>query len=159
MLAKTAGLSGLLIVAFFGFAAGRAEQDKDSGHKEASDAITAVLTSQQGAWNRGDITTFLEGYWKSPELTFSGPNGIIRGYDGVLERYQKSYPNIQAMGELQFSGLEIRMLASDSALVLGRWHLTRKVGDVGGVFTLVLTRFPDGWRIIHDHTSTQKLTP
>jgi ketosteroid isomerase-like protein len=159
MLARTAGLSVLLIVAFFGFEAGRAEQDKDSGQKEAVKAITAVLTAQQAAWNRGNIATFLEGYWKSPELTFSGPNGIVRGYEGVLERYQKSYPDIQAMGELQFSGLEIRMLGSDSALVLGHWHLTRKIGDVGGVFTLVLQRFPEGWRIIHDHTSTQKLTP
>jgi len=159
MLARTTGLSVLLIVAFLGFGAGYAGQDKNSGHDEASEAITAVLTAQQGAWNRGDITTFLEGYWKSPELTFSGPNGIVRGYDGVLERYQKSYPNMQAMGELQFSGLEIRMLGSDAALVLGHWQLTRKVGDVGGVFTLVLKRLPEGWRIIHDHTSTQKLTP
>ena len=159
MLARTAGLLVLLVVAFFGLKAGSAGQDKDSGHKEASEAITAVLTAQQAAWNRGDIATFLDGYWKSPELTFSGPNGIVRGYDGVLERYQKSYPDIQTMGELQFSGLEIRMLGSDTALVLGHWQLTRKVGDVGGVFTLVLKRMPEGWRIIHDHTSRQKLTP
>jgi hypothetical protein len=100
MLARTAGLSVLLTVAFFGFDAGRAGQDTNSGHKEASAAIAAVLTAQQAAWNRGDITTFLEGYWKSPELTFSGPNGTVRGYEGVLERYQKSYPDVQTMGEL-----------------------------------------------------------
>ena len=68
-------------------------------------------------------------------------------------------PDKQAMGELQFSGLEIRMLGRDSAMVLGHWHLSRKLGDVGGVFTLIFQRFPAGWRIIHDHTSAQKLTP
>jgi beta-aspartyl-peptidase (threonine type) len=57
------------------------------------------------------------------------------------------------MGHLDFSGLEFPLLKPDAALVLGHWHLTRDKGDVGGVFTLVLQRFPEGWRIIHDHTS------
>jgi ketosteroid isomerase-like protein len=122
-------------------------------------AIRQVLETQQSAWNRGDIPTFLEGYWKSPELTFSGSSGIVRGYDGVLDRYLKSYPDRQAMGELQFSGLEIRMVGPDAALVLGKWHLKRSNGDVGGVFTLVFERFTVGWRIIHDHTSAQKEAP
>ena len=159
MLARTAGLSVLLIVVAFGFEVSRAGQDKASGANEAPDAIRAVLTAQQTAWNHGDIPTFLEGYWRSPELTFSGTNGIVRGYQGVLERYQKAYPDKQAMGELQFAGLEIRMLGPDSAMVLGHWQLTRRLGDVGGVFTLIFQRFPAGWRIIHDHTSAQKLTP
>jgi len=122
----------------------------------SEDAIRQVLATQQAAWNRGDIPTFLKGYWSSPELTFSGSNGTVRGYDGVLERYRKSYPDRQSMGELDFSGLEIRMLGEDSALVLGKWHLTRSGGDVGGVFTLVFRHFAEGWRIIHDHTSAQK---
>ena len=125
----------------------------------AAEAIKAVLNTQQAAWNRGDIPTFLEGYWNSPELTFSGSNGIVRGYGGVLERYQKAYPDKDSMGELEFSGLEVHMLSPDSALVLGHWHLIRKEGDAGGVFTLIFQRFPVGWRIIHDHTSAQKLTP
>jgi ketosteroid isomerase-like protein len=123
-------------------------------------AIREVLLTQQTAWNQGDIPAFLEGYWNSPELTFSGSDGTVRGYDGLLERYRKSYPDKAAMGELQFSGLEIRILASDAALVLGHWHLKRVSADVGGVFTLVLRRFPTvGWRIIHDHTSRQGQTP
>ena len=81
------------------------------------------------------------------------------GYDGLLARYRKSYPDKQAMGELEFSGLEITPLGPDSALVLGHWHLKRNQGDVGGVFTLIFHRFPVGWRIVHDHTSAQKQTP
>jgi uncharacterized protein (TIGR02246 family) len=122
------------------------------------EAIRAVLTAQQAAWNRGDIRAFLEGYWNSPDLTFAGSDGIVRGYDGLLDRYRKSYPDKAAMGELDFSGLETRMLAPDAALVLGHWHLKRAAGDVGGVFTLVFRHFPAGWRVIHDHTSAQKNT-
>lgn len=126
---------------------------------DPSNEIRAVLTNQQGAWNRGDIPAFLEGYWNSPELTFAGSEGIVRGYDGLLGRYRKSYPDQAHMGELDFSGLEIRPLGTDAALVVGHWHLKRTVGDAGGVFSLVFHRFPVGWRIIHDHTSSQKQTP
>lgn len=117
-------------------------------------AINNVLTAQQAAWNRGDVDAFLVGYWKSPELTFSGTNGVSRGWDGVLARYKKNYPNREAMGELNFSDLEFHFLGPDAALVLGKWHLKREMGDIGGVFSLVWQKFPEGWRIIHDHTST-----
>jgi ketosteroid isomerase-like protein len=126
-----------------------------ASQEEPSSAIRSVLSTQQAAWNRGDIRTFLDGYWNSPQLTFAGSDGIVRGYDGLLARYQKSYPDKQAMGQLDFSGLEIRPLGADAALVLGQWHLKRQAGDLGGVFSLVLERFPAGWRIVHDHTSRQ----
>lgn len=134
-------------------------RNSSPAQEDASAAIRDLLTAQKDAWNHGDIPAFLEGYWNSPDLTFSGANGIVRGYAGVLERYQKAYPDKQAMGKLEFSDLEIRLLGQNSALVLGHWHLSRGIGDRGGVFTLVLQRFPIGWRIIHDHTSSQKLTP
>ena len=120
-------------------------------------AIEAVLHAQQEAWNRGDVDAFLVGYWHSPELTFSGSSGVSRGWDGVLARYKKNYPDRAAMGQLDFSQLEFRFLGPDAALVLGSWHLQRDPikggGDVGGVFSLVWQRFPEGWKIIHDHTS------
>ena len=116
-------------------------------------AITAVLSAQQAAWNRGDVDAFLVGYWHSPDLTFSGSSGVSRGWDGVMARYKKNYPDRAAMGHLDFSELELRFLGRDAALVLGHWHLKRDKGDIGGVFSLVWQRFPEGWKIVHDHTS------
>jgi ketosteroid isomerase-like protein len=116
-------------------------------------AILEVLTNQQNNWNKGDVDAFLEGYWHSPEVTFSGASGIVRGWDAVRARYKKSYADREAMGQLEFSDLEFRFLGVDAALVLGRWHLTRNKSDIGGVFSLVWRRFPEGWKIIHDHTS------
>ena len=116
-------------------------------------AITKILATQQSNWNQGNVDAFLEGYWRSPDLTFSGSGGIARGWDGVLARYKKNYPDRAAMGQLDFSGLEFHFLGNDAALVLGHWHLGRAHGDIGGVFSLVWQRFPEGWRIIHDHTS------
>src|SRR6059058_1234556 len=101
-------------------------------HEVDRAAINAVLKAQQAAWNRGDVDAFLVGYWQSSELTFSGSNGISRGWDGVLARYKKNYPDRATMGELNFSDLEVRFLGSDAALVLGKWHLKREMGDIGG---------------------------
>jgi beta-aspartyl-peptidase (threonine type) len=116
-------------------------------------SILEVLKNQQSNWNKGDVDAFLEGYWHSPELTFSGTSGIARGWDAVRARYKKNYADRATMGQLEFSDLQFRFLGPDAALVLGHWHLTRAKGDIGGVFSLVWQRFPEGWRIIHDHTS------
>jgi ketosteroid isomerase-like protein len=127
----------------------------DSNHK----AIVAVLTKQQAAWNRADVADFMQGYWNSPELTFAGSSGITRGWQPVLDRYRERYPDAKAMGHLGFSELEVRPLGNDAALVLGRWHLKRDSDETGGVFTLVFQRFPEGWKIIHDHTSADAKKP
>lgn len=143
------------VVASFVLAATLAAKPSQREGGSADEAtIKKVLDVQQEAWNRGDVNAFLEGYWHSPELTFSGSSGVARGFEAVRTRYQKNYPDRAAMGKLDFSGLEVRLLGADAALVLGRWHLTRNQGDIGGVFSLVFQRFGrDGWRIVHDHTS------
>jgi ketosteroid isomerase-like protein len=133
---------------------------KDAGQDQAArTAIVALLKAQQDDWNRGDIKAFMAGYWNSPELTFAGSKGFTRGWQPVLERYEKTYADRAAMGKLDFSELEVRPLGPDAALVLGHWHLQRQIGDVGGIFTLVLQKFPEGWRIIHDHTTQSPSDP
>lgn len=121
--------------------------------KPADEGLRELLTAQVAAWNHGDIPGFMEGYWKSDQTTFSGASGVTRGWQAVLDRYRKNYATRAAMGRLEFSDLEITPLGGDAALILGRWHLDRDSGPTGGVFTLVARRLPEGWRIIHDHTS------
>jgi ketosteroid isomerase-like protein len=149
-----AALLGLLALAVQAARSSAAPDERGSDRA----AITKILEGQQSNWNQGNVDAFLEGYWHSPDLTFSGSGGIARGWDGVLARYKKNYPDRAAMGQLDFSGLEFRFLGNDAALVLGHWHLSRAQGDIGGVFSLVWQRFPEGWRIVHDHTSTVEKT-
>ena len=140
-------LVGTILVA----ASSRPAPEKTKDTERA--AILAVLTTQQNDWNKGDIRGFMAGYWNSPELTFAGTREFTRGWQPVMERYEKNYVDKAAMGTLDFSELEIRQLGPDAALVLGKWHLQRQTVDVGGIFTLVFQKFPEGWRIIHDHTT------
>lgn len=145
----------LILQPFFPGALGVREFSAASDERESDRAaITKILEAQQNNWNQGNVDAFLEGYWRSLDLTFSGSGGIARGWDGVAARYKKNYPDRVSMGQLDFSGLEFRFLCNDAALVVGHWHLARARGEIGGVFSLVWQRFPEGWRIIHDHTST-----
>jgi ketosteroid isomerase-like protein len=116
-------------------------------------AIKGILARQQTAWNQGNVEAFMQGYWNSPELTFAGTTGITRGYAPISAHYKQGYPDKAAMGHLDFTDLEVHSLGGAAALVLGKWHLTRDDGNIGGVFSLVFQKFPDGWKIVHDHTS------
>ena len=119
-------------------------------------AIRQVLTDQQAAWNRGDIVAFMHGYDDSPETTFIGKT-IQHGYQMILDRYQRSYGTREAMGELAFSDLDVRMLGPEHAVVTGRFHLTRTQaggGEAAGVFSLVLEKKAGEWKIVLDHTSS-----
>jgi beta-aspartyl-peptidase (threonine type) len=117
-------------------------------------AIRAVLDAQQAAWNKGDLETFMAGYWSSPDLTFFSGGDRKHGWKATLERYRERYQAKGAeMGKLTFSDLQIELLGPDAAFVRGRFTLERTKDRPTGQFTLILRRFPEGWRIIHDHTS------
>ncbi len=115
--------------------------------------IRALLEAQANAWNNGDIEGFMAGYWKSDQTEFVGASGMLRGWQEVLDRYRRTYPDRKAMGRLTFSDLEITVLSPDAAYIVGRWQLEREKDRPGGVFTLIARKFPEGWRIVHDHTS------
>lgn len=116
--------------------------------------LRALLEAQAAAWNRGDIEDFMTGYWHSRQTIFAGVGGVQRGWETLLQRYKHNYPDRSSMGQLKFSELEITPLAPDAAVILGHWQLLRDKDAPGGVFTLITRRFPEGWRIIHDHTSS-----
>jgi len=116
-------------------------------------AVRRVLEEQVAAWNRADIEAFMQGYHKSPEITFASGANVIRGWETVLERYRRTYSK-DNMGQLTFSELEITVLGSDAALVLGRWRLARAQDSPNGLFTLLFRKTSEGWKIVHDHTSS-----
>lgn len=119
----------------------------------AESSIRAVLETQVAAWNRGDIDTFMNGYRNSPNTEFVGAAGVTRGWQSVLNRYRKNYPDRKAMGQLTFSQLEIHVECRDAAYVIGEFHLQRASDHPEGVFSLNFRKFPEGWKIVADHTT------
>ncbi|MFZ0917607.1 MAG: nuclear transport factor 2 family protein [Candidatus Udaeobacter sp.] len=115
--------------------------------------IRSILLAQQDAWNRGDIDGFMNGYARSASTVFISEDSVRRGWETVRARYRQKYSDRAKMGTLSFSDLEINLLSSDAAVVLGRWRLERAKDRPHGRFTLIFRRLPEGWRIVHDHTS------
>jgi ketosteroid isomerase-like protein len=122
--------------------------------------VRALLERQQNAWNRHDLDGFMAGYWKSEELTFYSGGSVTRGWQPTLDRYRQRYQSEGSeMGKLEFRNLRIEMLGSDAAFVRGEYHLTMSKGETPsgktphGIFTLIVRHLPEGWRVVHDHTS------
>jgi ketosteroid isomerase-like protein len=116
-------------------------------------AITKLLYEQDLAWNRGDLEDFMKGYWKSDSLMFIGKNGITYGWQQTLDNYKKGYPDTAAMGKLDFEYIEMKQLSSTYFFVVGKWHLTRAIGNLQGAFTLLLRKINNNWVIVKDHSS------
>lgn len=126
-----------------------------TAESSGSSEIEHVLRTQQDAWNRHDLEGFMTGYWNSPQLTFFSGATEREGWQATLDRYRSVYASPgHEMGKLEFSGLRIEMLGADAAFARGAWRLTMPDGKTPhGLFTLVFRRFPQGWKIVHDHTS------
>ena len=118
-------------------------------------AIRKVLQSQVEAWNRHNLEGFMAGYWNSPTLTFFSGATETQGWQAALERYRKKYQAPDAeMGKLEFRDLQVEMLGPKAGFVRGKFLLTLSNGkQPHGLFTLIVREFPEGWRIIHDHSS------
>lgn len=119
--------------------------------------IKGALQEGVEAWNAGDLPRFMGGYLNSPDLIFTSSARVIRGYDALEKRYAETYgTNKQSMGQLRFDRVEAWPLGSEHALAVGEWHLQTKgrtKETMEGVFSLVLRKTSQGWKILHDHTS------
>ena len=148
---KIYGAKWIAVVFFLSVLTPAVRPDDASASKTA---IQQLLDEQASAWNKGDLAGFMAGYWHSLELTFSSGKDKTRGWDATFERYKKRYQGEgREMGKLTFSELDIHVLSGDSAYVRGNWQLVLSKDKPGGLFTLILRKLPEGWRIVHDHTS------
>ena len=115
--------------------------------------VTDLMKKQEAAWNKADIDGFMAYYWKSDSLKFIGSKGITYGWQKTLDNYKKNYPTSEAMGILTFENSTIEQLSPTRIFVIGKWDLKRKVGDVGGHYSLLWKKINGKWVITVDHTS------
>ena len=116
-------------------------------------AIVNALDIQKNAWNSADLNRFMQTYWKNDSLMFIGKTGVTYGWQNTLNNYKKGYPDAAAMGKLKFNILHVKKLSSLYYSVVGKWFLTRSIGNVDGHFTLLFKKIRGNWLIISDHSS------
>ena len=115
--------------------------------------IVKILDAQTAAWNRGDVEGFMQTYWKSDSLLFIGKNGVSRGWTSALNNYKKNYPDTAAMGHLEFNIIHVKKISADYAYLVGKWMLTRSIGNISGHFDLLMRKIKGRWVIVSDHSS------
>lgn len=141
----------VLIAGLFAFSSCVNQQQVDDKQQ-----ILELLFQQASDWNTGDIDAYMEGYWKSKKLRFASGDRLTYGWENTLKNYKKAYPSKLEMGELVFSDIVVEQINENTAIVFGRWQLSRETDTPHGLFTLHLKIFPEGWKIISDHTSSGK---
>lgn len=114
-----------------------------------------IIEAQAQAWNTGDLDGYMAGYAKIDQLIFTSGAKIRRGYQATYDAFHTKYAQDKSkMGHLAFEVIEVQAVGADGAVVLGKWKLTGSPSDGSGVFSVVLERRPEGWRVVHDHTSS-----
>lgn len=145
-----------ILIIFFGIicltACSTTKQLTSAQVESEQTAIMKVMNDQEDAWNSGDIDAFMEGYWKSDRLSFTGSKGINYGWQSVKDRYFKSYPDRATMGKLQFDVEELNMISHDAFHMIGRYTLYREKDEPTGYFTLIWRKINDKWVITSDQT-------
>ena len=136
----------LLTVLLFSFLIG-------SGQSEDEKLIRESLSKQTESWNEGDIEGFMETYWKNDSLMFIGKSGINWGWKATLENYQKGYPDTTAMGKLSFDIIQVKQISPEYFFVVGKWKLSRTIGDLSGHYNLLFRKIDGMWVIVADHSS------
>ncbi len=111
------------------------------------------LQAQVAAWNSGNIDDYMRYYWNSEALMYIGKSGITYGWQKTLENYKLRYPDKAAMGKLTDQILAVKKLSSQYYRIIGKWHLTRSIGDIEGHYTLLIHKINGKWVIVEDHTS------
>jgi ketosteroid isomerase-like protein len=118
--------------------------------------IKQVLNEQAVAWNSGNLEEYMAGYFQSDSLRFASGGNVSYGWQTTLDRYQQGYPDKATMGKLIFSNIDIDMISQEAAIVFGKWELERESAHPWGLFTLIFKKTNEGWRIVHDHTSSDR---
>jgi len=146
---KTSIMRFILYLIFFPVFAIQAQQ-WPKGYKKV---ISGIMQQQVLDWSRGDPDAFMQAYWKSDSLVFISSSGITYGWQNMLDRYNKSYPDAESMGQLLFSDLHFKRMNPRTVWVRGNWQLIRSEGDLNGYFTLIWMKRHGRWVIVADHTS------
>jgi len=117
--------------------------------------MVAQLARAAADWNRGDLEAFLSDYAAESTTTFVDGRRARHGFDFIRQNYAPRFEPGARRDSLHFEEVEVRSLSSTLALVTARFILARGgKTTASGPFTLVMEQRPAGWKILHDHSSS-----
>ena len=122
-----------------------------NGRLQVVREVLQVEKTQLDAWNRHDIQGYLSVYWHSPELVSRTDSDQIFGYEALAAQLVGSFgSHPESMGHVRMDDLKVKILAPDTACIVGTYVVTTSAHVDAGENTEVLRRFPEGWRIVFE---------
>jgi ketosteroid isomerase-like protein len=127
----------------------------DSDQAALTRLITAQLERSALDWNRGDLDGFMSDYAPESTTTYVDGRRARAGLDFIRGVYAPRFAPGAERDSLHFEEVKVRPLSATHAVVTARFILQRKNEvSASGPFTLVMERRPEGWKILHDHSSS-----
>jgi hypothetical protein len=132
---------------------------KSDSTRSDAQRVNEVLLKMLDRWNAHDIEGHLEVYWKSPELLVVIDSEQFNGWQQLHDSYINGYPDRNAMGFINPTRIQVKLLKPDLALALTWWSISfpSSKQKVVGNTTMDLQKFDDGWKIVASHTSTTEM--
>ena len=113
------------------------------------DALSNLLDEAAAVWSEGDIDAVMKIYVDDePLLVFLGDTPL-KGPEAVRAALEARAAD-GGLGAMSYEWFETLQFDANTAVVSGRVIMARKGAVHRGLFTRVLRRTPDGWRIVHD---------
>ena len=153
-------LPGLALLAAASSVSGCRFEVEDEGDSDVPVAVERMLAESAAAWNQGDLEGFMDDYLESESTTYIGGEGLLTGYESIHAHYAPRFEPGATRDSLRFEEVRVRRMAAVEAIATARWVLFRGDAITGsGLFTLVLRHTSRGWKIIHDHSSSDPSPP
>ena len=119
--------------------------------------IQNFVRAYADAANRGDVTSYMEMYSKRADLIAVEDGEISRGWDKLRDN-ANSTVGLEGSFKISVGTIDVITLGTTRAIAVFPYVATvnTQQGPVQlhGAMTLVLEKSSQGWKIIHDHTST-----
>jgi ketosteroid isomerase-like protein len=156
-IAMNSKLRLLLVVLACAFLNSHALRATAASTEAEKEAILALVSRMEAAWNRGDFMGYMEGF-ANPDVIFVSRGVIQKDWQGTLDHYIRDYGTSEATrGRLRFFDIRIEMLAPDTAQLISRYQLDRPQNPLEGISTRLMRKRGDKWVIALNHVSAREL--
>jgi len=125
--------------------------------KAEKQAILAVISRMEVAWNRGDFRGYMEGF-ANPDVIFVSRGQFQKDWQGTLDHYIRDYgTSEQTRGKLHFFDIKIEILGPDAAQLISRYQLDRPKQPQDGINTRLMRKRAGKWVIALNHVSSREI--
>jgi ketosteroid isomerase-like protein len=124
----------------------------DTAAPQAADinAINDLLSTLRDGWNAHNVDVYMSGYWNSPQLLVVLDTEQYQGWKAVYAAYKTGNPDLKAMGQMEYTRIQIRISKPDLALVQTAWKAKypNSSAELTGTTTFNIQKVEQGWKVV-----------